>query len=438
MLKAEEYDAAAQTVANFRRRVMPLLFLAYLMNFIDRTNISYAQLQMGSELGISLAAYGLGAGLFFIGYAGSCVPANLMLRRIGARRWIAALVIAWGGMSCLMAGMQGERSFYLLRFCLGLVEGGFAPAVSYYIASWMPPRYRSRVNALLIMAIPLGLIIGGPLAGSLLNLRYGLPGWRWLFLLEGVPTIVIGLLILRVLPSTPRDASWVDDRQRRALHALMQAEAGSANDDSKSVWHGFAVFRQPVLWGMLAVLLIAYAATFALIYFLPIILKAMYHITPLQIGALLSLPNIAAFVISYLVGRSSERFGDTRWHLAAVCLMGSAGFFMLNGAAAISMAAFLAVVSLINAYTIAYYGPLNASIQNLIGAKAGPLALVTTIGSLGGFFGPTLTGRMMQMTGDWRSAAIVFGCVTLASALLAIVCVRGRRVRASAAGQVRA
>lgn len=185
------------------------------------------------------------------------------------------------------------------------------------------------------------------------------------------------------------------------------------------------MFRQPLLWGLLLILLSAYAATFALAYFLPTILKNQYGITPLEIGALLMIPNVVALAFSYVVGRSSERSGDIRWHLAVVCLIGSGGFLLLPVAATVSLALFLAAVSIITGYTIAYYGPLNTALQNRIGAHAGPLALVTTIGSLGGFFGPTLTGWVMQATGgQWTLAARIFALTTLASAALAIVCVR--------------
>lgn len=424
MIRDEDLIKAEQAVAGFRNRVLPLLFAAYLLNFIDRTNISYAHLQMGGDLGISLAAYGLGAGLFFIGYAGSCVPSNMLLERFGSRRWMAFLIGGWGLASVLMAAIQGEYSFYVLRFLLGVIEGGFIPAVNFYITSWIPPRFRSRINAIFIMAIPLGLITGGPIAGALLGLNFGMPGWRWLFVLEGLPTVILGLLILRYLPETPKEAPWLTEDQRRALQVVMESESPPA--PPKTSWiANFAVFRQPVLWGLLLVLLTAYAATFALIYFLPTILKDLYQITPLQIGALLTIPNIVALVLSYLVGRSSEWFSDIRWHLAIVCLVGSAGFFVLHSAATMSLAAFLTAVSIITAYTIAYYGPLNASLQNYIGANAGPLALVTSIGALGGFFGPTLTGWVMQMSGgDWQLAAWVFGGATLLSAVLAVICVR--------------
>lgn len=416
---------ADQAVAGFRRRVLPLLFAGYLLNFIDRTNISYAQLQMGTDIGLSLGAYGLGAGLFFFGYACVCVPANLALQRVGISRWLAFVFVSWGLVACLMSTLQGEKSFYAMRFLLGVTEGGFIPAVNFYITSWIPPRYRSRLNSVFIMALPVAMIIGGPLAGALMGINAGMAGWRWLFLLEGAPTVLLGLAVLRFLPATPADARWLNDAQRRSLQAVMDSETATAAPAKASWQQGFHVFRQPLLWGLLLVLLIAYAATFALAYFLPLILKNLYHITPLQIGTLLMIPNLVAAVFSYLVGRSSERSGDVRWHLAAVCLAGAGGFLLLPSAAAVSIAAFLAVVSLITGYTIAYYGPLNAAIQNRIGANAGPLALVTSIGALGGFFGPTLTGWVMQQTGgQWQLAAWIFALTTLASAVLAIVCVR--------------
>ncbi len=415
---------AEQAIARFRKRVLPLLFAGYLLNFIDRTNISYAQLQMSTDLGISLAAYGFAAGLFFLGYASSCVPANLALKRVGVRRWLAIMFVAWGLVSCLMATLQGEKSFYALRFLLGVIEGGFIPAVNYYFTDWVPPRFRSRINSVFIMALPIAMIIGGPLAGALLRIDVGIPGWRWLFLIEGLPTIILGVLVLYFLPAKPADARWLSDPQRLSLQAVMRSETADSSSPTVSWTSGFAVFRKPTLWGILLVLLTAYADTFALAYFLPTILSNLYHITPLMIGTLLVVPNVIGVAISYVIGRSSEHYGDIRWHLAGICLVGSCGFFLLPAAATISLGAFLVAISIITCYTVAYYGPLNTSIQNVIGANAGPLALVTTIGSLGGFFGPALIGLVMQvMDGQWNLATRVFAIATLASAGLTIACV---------------
>jgi len=411
----------------FRRRIFPMLFIGYFLNCLDRSNVSFAQLKMGADLGLSLAAYGLGAGLFFIGYAASCVPSNLLLKKIGVRRWLGILILGWGLVSCLMATTQGEHSFYLLRILLGATEAGFIPAVNYYMTTWVPPSHRSRVNALLITALPMAMLIGGPISGALLELNGYLRGWQWLFVLEGLPTVILSWFIFRYLPETPRDAVWLDENQRNALTNAMGGQTAVAVTESYAA--GFSVFvKKPVVWGLLAVLLIAYAGTFALIYFLPVILKSLYGVTPLQIGWLLAIPNLVAIGISYIVGRTSERTGDIRLHLTVICIAGGVGFLMLKPAALISLWAFLAVISLITSFTIAYYGPLNAAIQNLIGARPGPLALVTTIGATGGFIGPSLTGFVMQLSGgDWRPAALAFAIVTLVGAVLAFLCVRNPR-----------
>jgi len=235
-----------------------------------------------------------------------------------------------------MATIDGEYSFYVLRFLLGMAEGGFIPAVNFYMVSWIPPSFRSRINAILIMGIPLASIFGGPLAGALMHIEFGMSGWRWLFLLGGLPTVFVGLIVLRCLPATPGDATFLNERQCLALLAVMHRET-IGDTRIEGLWTaGFRVFRQPILWGLLLVLLAA--------------------------------------------------------------------------------------------YTIAYYGPLNASIQNYIGANAGPLALVTTIGSLGGFFGSTLTGFVMQASdGQWQLATQIFAGMTLLSAVLAVICVRNQR-----------
>lgn len=427
MIHIEDTEHAEAAVARFRSRVMPILFAVYVLNFFDRTNISYAQLKMGANLGISLSVYGLGAGLFFIGYASACIPSNLALKRFGPTRWMAFIIVVWGSISCLMSIVQGERSFYALRFLLGIVEGGFVPAVNFYIASWIPRRFRSRINSLFIMAIPVGLIVGGPLAGLLIGFNGLLSGWRWLFIIEGLATVLAGLVVFRSLPNSPDKAAWLNDRQRSALEEMMRTENATADASTPSGGvPGFAAFKRPIVWGLLTIMVIVYATAFAVIYFIPTILRDLYHITPVQIGASASVPYVAALAVAYLMGRSSERFGEIRWHLFVVCAMGCAGLFLLDVAAGISIAAFLAALSLVNSFTVAFYGPLNTAIQNQIGASAAPLALVTSIGSLGGFLGPTLTGFAMRLAGgNWRGAALCFAFAALFSGVLAILCVPG-------------
>lgn len=427
MLPERERMLSERAVSAFRRRVLPLIFLAYLMNFIDRSNIGYAYLKMGADIGISAAAYGLGAGLFFIGYVISGVPGNLVLKQVGARRWIAFLVIAWGSVSTVMSCIQGPASFYGLRVLLGIVEGGFVPALNFYVACWIPPGFRSRINGIIIGAIPIGLTIGGPLAGLLLGIQHPVAGWRSLFVVEGSLTVLLGFIIFRFLPDSPETATWLHEDERHALRAVMDAETNEQDSAFAGSWLvEFKVFGQYRLIGQLFILLSAYAATFAMIYFMPTILEVRYHLTPFEIGSMTTIPNLVSLLASYLMGRSSERFADLRWHLFVICVVGSIGFFTLNLAS--SLASFLAVTSAITAFTIAYFAPLNTAIQNIIGRRPAPLAFVTTIASIGGFLGPRLMGTVIRQThGDWSTATSIFGALLLVAAALALACVRNPR-----------
>jgi ACS family tartrate transporter-like MFS transporter len=426
-----DISLCATAVAKFRRKVLPFIFIIWILNSLDRANIGYAQLQMGVSLHISSAAYGLGAGMFFIGNALFCLPASLLVERVGVRRWLAAITAAWGTVACLMAFIEGPRSFYFLRFLLGIAEAGFIPALSFYIASWAPPQFRSRINAIFIVGLPVSLIIGGPLSGLMLKLSGPLYGWQWMFLLQGLPSVVMGLVLLRFLPEKPADASWLSVAERAALTGAMSEDAKGDGKVAPASWFsGFEVFRRGPIWALMVILLIAYSANFTMVFFFPTILKNLYGLDPLTIGELAVIPNLAAIVVTYFIGRSSEKFGDIRWHLAAIFVLGAIGFLLLEFFSRRPIVFFMFAATLITTYSIAYYAPFATALQNVIGTHAGPFGMVATLTCMGGFLGPMLTGKVMQANhGDWASVSeFLAGALLLAGVLSALYIRNAKRV----------
>src|SRR3984957_11218270 len=207
-------------------RIVPLLTLSYVVNYLDRTNIGFAALTMNKQLGFTATEFGIGAGVLFIGYTVFEIPSNLALYRFGARRWIARIMISWGIISALTALVVGVKSYYLARFALGVAEAGFFPGVAYYFAAWFPTQYRTRMLAWFLVAIPLSSVVGGPISGLLLEMDgvLGLAGWKWLFIVEGLPAVILGFVVLRVLADTPQTAPWLDDKERQVLGDMLAAE----------------------------------------------------------------------------------------------------------------------------------------------------------------------------------------------------------------------
>jgi len=412
------------TIAQVSKRLLPLLFLLFLFCFLDRINVGMAALQMNAALRFDPATFGFGAGIFFLGYALFEVPSNVILARMGARRWLARIAITWGLLACAMAWVRTPTQFYTMRFLLGVAEAGFFPGVIYYLSQWIPTAYRARAHAAFLIAVPSAQIVGGPLGGALLGLEGvgHLTGWQWLFLIEGLPPVLLGLAVLRFLTDRPEDASWLSTEQRSWLFQRLEREQRQIAPADASI---LRTFGNPLVW----VLTIPYFAfyTVALGYALwaPTLvrdaLKTSNTTTGFVIGAIYAL----AVLVYYLAGKLSDR-RDERCAVAALGLaLACAGCI---GAAVIApsplrVAAF-ALIAMLSPLFAGSFWCLPTRFLKGPSAAVG-IGLVSAIGSAGGFFGPNIIGFLKQTTGSDVGAFLGLAVLAL---LGTYVCLELRRM----------
>jgi ACS family tartrate transporter-like MFS transporter len=409
-------DTGDLAIGRVSRRLIPFLFLLYILNFLDRVNVGFAALEMNRDLGFGPAVYGLGAGIFFIGYCLFEVPSNLVLYRTGARLWIARIMVTWGLAASAMMLVRTPASFYTLRFLLGVAEAGFFPGIIFYLTYWYPARERARAYAWFLAAIPVSGVIGGPISGALLGLHgvLGLQGWQWLFLLEGIPSIVVGVAVLFLLPDRPRDARWLPVAEREWLETRLAAERAAAG-----VSHGESLrrtLRNPLVWwlGLSYFLLVVALYGFAL--WLPQLVKASGTFSNFEVGVITAIPYAVAAVGMVLMGRNSDQAGERYLHLVLPAVAGALGFVALTRTG--STAPLVAALSLTAFGVLGWLGPFWALPTAFLReqAAAGGIALINSMGAVGGFVGPYLIGVIKQRTGSFTP-----GLLLLAGSLLAAV-----------------
>jgi ACS family tartrate transporter-like MFS transporter len=411
-------DAEA-ALSKVRRRLLPFLFTLYIVAYLDRINVGFAALQMNREVGLSQASFGFGAGIFFLGYFIFEIPSNLILQRVGARRWIARIMVSWGLTASAMMFVRGASSFHALRFVLGVAEAGFFPGMIYYLTFWFPQRERARAIALFMTATALAGVIAGPISGVLLTLHGlgGLSGWQWMFLLEGIPAMVMGVAVWRYLPDHPGDAPWLTPVERDALIATIAADTGP-----RSLAHGD--LRRAMLSGRVWLLTLFYFlfafGLYGISFWLPQILKGFGTMSVLAVGFASAIPFAVAGVAMVLVGRSSDRMNERRTHLALCALAGAVGFFA--AAYARSPILELACITLAAAATSSCVGPFWAIPAGILteAAAAGGIALINSVGNLGGFAGPYVAGFIVQRTHNFAAALVTMGLALGIAAVVAL------------------
>ncbi|MDB5979049.1 MAG: major facilitator superfamily 1 [Pseudomonas sp.] len=398
-------------------RLVPLIMLCFVAAYFDRVNISFAKLQMQSELGLSDAAYGLGASMFFVGYLLFEIPSNLILVRVGARRWIARIMITWGMASAAMMFVHTETMFYVLRFLLGVLEAGFVPGVIYFFMQWFPAKQRGRINSLFFGASAISGIIGGPLAGGImkyLNGVNGLSGWQWLFLLEGIPSIVLGFVVLFVLDDRISDAKWLSTSEKSVLSDALRREHKVHSS------HSFgAALRQPVTYMLSLIYLGLCAGIYGIFFWMPQLVRTAGNADPLEIGVITMLPYFAAIVGIILIGRSSDRTGERRWHLVGCVLAGLVGYVLCatfgDSTVLLVIGLSIATTGLISSFALFWVYPPRV----LTGvAAAGGIALINSIGQIGGVFAPYMVGRVKDLTGSASMGLYAIAAVCGVAALL--------------------
>jgi ACS family tartrate transporter-like MFS transporter len=409
------------TLRAVSQRLIPFLFILYVISFLDRVNVGFAALEMNRDLGLSPAVYGFGAGIFFLGYSLFEVPSNLILARTGARLWIARIMITWGFIAAAMMFVRGPGTFYSLRFLLGIAEAGFFPGIIFYLSEWFPSEARARAIARFMTAIPVSGMIGGPISGALMGLRgqLGLTGWQWLFLLEGVPAILLGVAVLFYLPDRPESAAWLRPEQRKWLVERLAMERSRCVER-----HGFGVVRalsSGVVWqlGLLAFASISFGQ-YALGLWLPQIVRGFSGLSNLQIGFVSAIPNCVAVITMVAVAAHSDRTGERCLHIAAASAVAAFGFF---GCALVQSPA-LAVMflSVAAAGILSAHGPFWPLPSKFLSgpAAAGGIALINSLANLSGFAGPYAIGLLNGASGDFRSGLLLLALVPLAGVALAL------------------
>jgi D-galactonate transporter len=404
-------------------RLIPYLFICYLFNYLDRVNVGFAKLQMLDDLHMSETVYGLGAGIFFIGYIAFGVPSNLMLQRVGPRRWIALIMVLWGIMSTSLLFVRSSTDFYILRFLTGATEAGFFPGIVLYLTKWFPSARRGRVMALFMSAIPLSGVLGGPFSGWILSHfsagQGSLAAWQWLFLLQGVPTILLGIGLLFLLNDGIAQAPWLTGEQRSTL---AQALIDDAKNQPTTVSDTFgAVLRNPGVWVLGAIYFCIQSGVYAINFWLPSIIKDSGLHDPNLIGWLSAIPYLAASVFMVVTGRSADSRRERRWHLAVPMLMGVGGLTMAaNFSSNPSIALLGLTIATAGALTgLPMFWPLSGGYLSPA-AAAGGLALINSIGQIAGFVSPYLVGWIKDATHSTDLALYILAGVILVGVALVL------------------
>ena len=402
-------------LAKAARRLIPLMGLLYVVSFLDRVNVSYAALTMNADIGLSASVFGLGAGIFFIGYFLFEVPSNLILHRVGARTWIARILVTWGLVAMGMAWVHGPTTFLIGRFLLGVAEAGFFPGMILYLTYWFPGPERGRIIGSFMLAVPLASAFGGPLSTMLLGTSlFGLAGWQTMFLVEGLPAVALGLVVLRVLPDRPASAPWLNDREKQCLATLV------ARDDPAParLMDGLVSAR---VWLFAAIYFGLVLGLYGFGFWAPQIIKSLGHLTNMQVGLISAIPYLIAAVAMVLWGRHSDVTGERMWHVCAPACLGAAGFL----ASALATDPYVSLVAL-TCGAVGIYAALPVfwtlpTVMLSGTAAASGIALINSVGNLGGYLGPYAVGWLKDWTGGYAAGLVVLSGAMLGAGLLVLL-----------------
>lgn len=428
----QNMEMEKQVMRKLFMRLTPLLMFLYIVSYIDRVNLSFAALTMNKDLGLDAYTYGLGAGIFFIGYFIFEIPSNLMLARVGARWWISRIMFTWGIAATGMAFIQGATSFLVMRFLLGVAEAGFFPGVILYLTYWFPARYRGRIISRFMLAIPLALGIGAPLSTWIMQLdgALGYRGWQWLFVVEGIPAILMTVVVWKMLPDGPANALWLNDDEKRWLeHELVaDREAISVVKQESSVWKAMT---NPLVWAFALIYLAGVASNYGLSMFLPQIIKQQ-GFTTMQTGFIMAIPYIAGCIGMLVIGASSDRFKERKWHLVGSLLIASIGLGLAG-----YLGSTLGAIAAICFATIGIMGlkgpfwPIPSAYLTGAGAATG-IALINSVGNLGGFLGPWSVGLAKQTTNSFTGGLYALSLIAFIGVVLVLISVKSRKQQAKA------
>jgi MFS transporter, ACS family, tartrate transporter len=401
-------------------RLMPFLFLLYIVAYLDRINVSFAVLQMRGELGLSDRVYGRAAGIFFAGYFFFQLPSNLVLEKFGVRRWISTLMVAWGVISCLMIFIRGPLSFYSMRFLLGAAEAGFFPGIIFYMKHWFPARARGRAVAWFMTANPIAGIVGSPVSGALMGLHgKGLSGWQWMFLLEGVPAIFLGATVLWTLSDTPQDAGWLKGEERTwLLEKLASERQPEALRGGSSFWQALIAQR---IWLLSMVYFGVSTTMYGVTLWLPSVIRSMSGLSYFWTGVVAVLPFLVTVFAMVLVGMRSDRTGERRWHTAIPAFAAAAGLVVAGYGT--STVVVIAGIGVGLACAESMVGPFWAmATSQMVGLSAAAgIAVINSLANLGGYFGPDIIGFFRTSDSGYRGGLLAIGATVALSGVIALV-----------------
>ena len=399
-------------------RLAPFLVLCYIVSYLDRVNVGFAKLQMLQDLHLSETIYGLGAGIFFIGYFIFEIPSNLILHKVGAKLWIARIMITWGLISAAMLFTNSPMTFYVLRFLLGAAEAGFFPGIILYLTYWYPNARRGRMTTFFMLAVPLSGLVGGPISGWILaslSGANGLAGWQWLFLLEGLPSVIIGIAVLFLLDDRIEKAKWLTDSEKGVLARNIAAEEPTKED----LPIGTVMARLRV-WAMAITYFAFVMGLYGVGFWMPTLIKQTGVNSPLAIGFLTAIPNLFAIIGMILISRCSDRSRERRWHLAIPALFGALGLFLTTMTTDVTMSMVALTVANVGICTVL---PLFWSQPTAIlggTAAAAGIALINSVGNLAGFVSPYLVGWLKDTTGTTNSGMYMLAVSLIIGGLIAL------------------
>jgi MFS family permease len=400
-------------------RLIPLLLICYIIAYLDRVNVGFAKLQMLEQLGFSETVYGLGAGIFFIGYFLFEVPSNIILHKVGARMWIGRIMITWGILSAAMMFVTSPTMFYVMRFFLGVAEAGFFPGIILYLTYWYPSHRRGRMTAMFMTGIAGAGVIGGPLSGAIMKFAdgaMGWSGWQWMFLLEGIPSVLLGVIVIVMLQDRIAEATWLTADERDLL--IRNIAADGEHKEEESVLKVMASGR---VWLCAAIYFSYVMGLYGVSFFLPTIIKAMGYKDPLDIGMISVIPYSVSVIVMLTVAKSADRSRERRWHVAIPGLLGAVGLALsvvLSKNATLAIAALTLGLSGIMA-TLPLFWSLPTAFLAGTGAAAG-IALINSLGNLSGFVSPYAVGLLKDATGSTDAGVYMLACGMVVGALLTL------------------
>lgn len=423
MTIASQDAPSAEVAAALKKasaRLLPFLALLYFLAFLDRVNVSFAALSMNEDLGLTPFIYGLGAGIFFLGYVLFEVPSNLIMHRVGARRWIARIMISWGLVSAGTAFIVGPNSFIAARLLLGIAEAGFFPGIILYLTYWYPAEVRGKIIGAFMLAIPLSTVVGAPISTALLDVSlFGLKGWQTLFVVEGLPSVLMGIMTLFYLPDRPADARWLTPRERELIAAQLAAEDAAAGRQ-----HSFrAVLATPRLWLLGFVYFAIVLALYGLNFWTPLMVRSLSGLSNQEVGWLTALPNLLAAVAMYVWGRWSDSTGKRRTFVVIPCVIGAVGFVASVLFPSPTMGILAIYIGTICVYLAApiFWTLPTAMLAGT--AAAGGIAVINSLGNASGYIGPFLLGALQQETGNYIGGFICLA-LSLGAAAVLVLAVR--------------